>query len=168
MLESTRAKEEAVKKETAEQLDLFRRQQEEADKALLTEVGDTSDPSASGKTGSALAAESEWAINARKRKRAKEKEGLKGIKFRKSSVSEIQMASATSDTPAGNSAPTVISKEPNAVSKFPVPKDADSIKSMPPSKSHTTPSSKIIAIQGKATRDVLPGLGLAGYSSDED
>lgn len=35
IMESTRAQEAAVKKETAEQLELFRRQREEAEKALL-------------------------------------------------------------------------------------------------------------------------------------
>lgn len=89
MLESTRAKEEAVKRETTEQLDLFRRQQEEADKALLKESEEKEDGEG-GKAGSPTAGENQWAINARKRKRVKEKEVLKGVKVRKgSSTSEL-------------------------------------------------------------------------------
>ena len=84
MLESTRAKEEAVKRETTEQLDLFRRQQEEADKALLEERGEKEDGEG-GKAGSPTVGENQWAINARKRKRVKEKEVLKGVKVRKGS-----------------------------------------------------------------------------------
>ena len=92
MLESTRAKEEAVKRETTEQLDLFRRQQEEADKALLKESGEK-EGGEGGKAGSPTGGESQWAINARKRKRVKEKEVLKGVKVRK--------GSSTSETPVG-------------------------------------------------------------------
>ena len=84
MLESTRAKEEAVKRETTEQLDLFRRQQEEADKALLKESGEKEDGEG-GKAGSPTTGENQWAINTRKRKRVKEKEVLKGVKVRKGS-----------------------------------------------------------------------------------
>ncbi|KAL8689823.1 MAG: hypothetical protein Q9218_004596 [Villophora microphyllina] len=87
VLESTRAKEEAVKKETSEQLRLFRRQQEEADKELVED-------SAAGKGGSQEAispsttpkTESAWAINARKRKRAKDTDILQGLKLRKAST----------------------------------------------------------------------------------
>ncbi len=92
MLESTRAKEEAVKRETTEQLDLFRRQQEEADKALLEESGEKEDREG-GKAASPTVGENQWAINARKRKRVKEKEVLKGVKVRK--------GSSTSETPVG-------------------------------------------------------------------
>ena len=168
MLESTRAKEEAVKKETAEQLDLFRRQQEEADKASLGEGGDLSDPNATGKTGGLPAIESEWAVNAKKRKRAKEKEGLKGIKLRRSSTSETPQVSTTPDKPADSSTPSVVSKEPNAVFEPPIGKDVDSIKSTSPSESQITTSLETSVIQSKGKKEALPSLGLAGYSSDED
>ena len=85
VLESTRAKEAAVKKETTEQLDLFRRQQEEADKALLEKPTEASEVNRVG-TGGSPTGESQWAVNARKRKRVKEKEGMKGVKLRKSST----------------------------------------------------------------------------------
>lgn len=82
VLESTRAKEEAVKKETTEQLDIFRRQQEEADKAIMSEAVGLEDTSP---VGGIAPGESQWAINARKRKRAKGREALLGAKVRKTS-----------------------------------------------------------------------------------
>lgn len=171
MLESTRAKEEAVKKETAEQLDLFRRQQEEADKALLSEGGDTIDPSAPGKTGSPPAVESKWAINSRKRKRAKEKEGLKGVKLRKSSTSETSPVTATSDNRTNDLALALDSKDCKADSGSPVGKDTASIKSVSTPISNTKSLHKTSVTKAKTThtsKGGLFGLGLAGYSSGED
>lgn len=84
VLESTRAKEAAVKKETIEQLDLFRRQQEEADKALLLRDDDGTGQG----IGSSNLEEEQWKTTAKKRKRVGEKETLKGVKLRKPSTSE--------------------------------------------------------------------------------
>ncbi|KAI9732460.1 MAG: hypothetical protein M1818_007498 [Claussenomyces sp. TS43310] len=84
ILESTRREEDRVKKETAEGLEAFRRQQDEADKKLRR--------ASAGADAEATPAdeEEEWANASRKRKRAKEKEGLKGVKLRKSSSSAEQ------------------------------------------------------------------------------
>lgn len=79
-----------MRRETTEQLDLFRRQQEEADKALLGDSGDAGVVNEAGKASSPPVGEGQWAVNARKRKRVKEKEGLKGVKLRKSSTHEQQ------------------------------------------------------------------------------
>lgn len=78
VLESTRAQEAAVKKDTAEQLELFRRQREEAEKAFL------------GSTSSEVAPteEEEWTIPVRKRRRDKNKDLLIPGKKRKASVPE--------------------------------------------------------------------------------
>ncbi|KAF2813515.1 uncharacterized protein BDZ99DRAFT_412327, partial [Mytilinidion resinicola] len=73
VLESERAKEAAIRKETREQLDSFRKQQEEAEKAALAE-GDTAIPD-----------EEQLFAAGRKRKKGKEKEPLRGVKLRKSS-----------------------------------------------------------------------------------
>ncbi|KAM5453906.1 hypothetical protein MaudCBS49596_002531 [Microsporum audouinii] len=82
ILESTRAKEEALRKETSEKLELFHRQREEAEKALLdVENGNTAEPA-----GPADESDN-WAISARKRRRVKEKDGGRlGLKRRKSST----------------------------------------------------------------------------------
>ena len=84
ILESTRAKEEAVKKETAEQLNLFRRQQEDADRAMVQDTDEGVEESVVAKSGSPVNDNSPWAVN-RKRKRVKETEIVRGVKLRKSS-----------------------------------------------------------------------------------
>lgn len=86
VLESTRAHEEAVKKETREQLELFRRQQEEADRALMAQSTTNADATGVGVPGSPTGEESLWTVNARKRKRLKEKEAGKLVKQRKPSL----------------------------------------------------------------------------------
>lgn len=82
ILESTRAKEEALRKETSEKLELFHRQREEAEKALLdVENGNTAEPA-----GPADESDN-WAISTRKRRRVKEKDGGRlGLKRRRSST----------------------------------------------------------------------------------
>merc|ERR1711939_1152669 len=82
MLESTRAEEDRVHKETAEGPALFRQQQEEADKKARSgsNVGAIEE-------GSPTAEEETWIAGGRKRKRTKEKEGLKGVKIRRASTS---------------------------------------------------------------------------------
>ena len=90
VLESTRAKEAEIKKETTEQLDLFRRQQEEADKAFAAEAADGNLVS-----GGSPTEEEQWAVSGKKRRRAKEKQVLKGVKLRKmSSTSEAKPTQA--------------------------------------------------------------------------
>ncbi|KAL2043647.1 hypothetical protein N7G274_003954 [Stereocaulon virgatum] len=161
VLESTRAKEEAVKRETAEQLDLFRRQQEEADKALLEE-GFCKEEEA--KAGSPTAGESQWAVNARKRKRAKEKEGSKLVKIRRSSTSEglKRLGSASQELEKATAGPAAIDIKETEVTLSP--------KAKPEAKAtdatHTSPPTHSSAATSPRTK---PGaLGLAGYSSDED
>ncbi|MCJ1286260.1 hypothetical protein MMC26_005605 [Xylographa opegraphella] len=84
VLESTRAKEEAIKKETAEQLNLFRRQQEDADRAMAHEAGEKNADSILPQSGSPDDDDSQWTVH-RKRKRTKETEIAKGVKLRRSS-----------------------------------------------------------------------------------
>ena len=95
VLESTRAKEEAVKKETAEQLSLFRRQQEDADRAMATGAQDRDIESALPDLRSPTNDDPQWTLH-RKRKRVKETEVAKGVKLRKLS-STIQQASTSSN-----------------------------------------------------------------------
>lgn len=169
VLESTRAKEEAVKKETKEQLDLFRRQQEEADKALLDAAGNKSTV-APATAGSPPTEEGQWAVNARKRKRAKEKEVLKGVKLRKSSSTSEHVASPSTANHSILFAPNVKSKPSNSKT---VPeehqataKDANlkaSAKSRP-----SVENTSSTASSTKLTNGGLPGLGLGDYSSDDE
>ena len=177
MLESTRKKEEEVKKETSEQLDLFRRQQEEKDKELL-EGGEEPD----GKAGSPTVGEpqSPWAINARKRKRAKENEkaGLKGLKLRKSSSTceapvELSKSSLTSKAP--DVAKTEVDKDSveelrTTASKIPSATEKNTAKvsqSRPPERVATQTHPEQDKSSGPKA-SLSPGLGLAGYSSDDE
>lgn len=169
MLESTRAKEEAVKKETAEQLKLFRRQQEEADKALLSEGGDTIEPSAPGKPSSPSIVESKWAINSRKRKRAKEKEGLKGVKLRKPSTSELSPVTATSVNRLDDPAPALDPNDCKVESDSLLEENTAANIPVSIARPDTEPLDKLsVAETTQASKGTLSGLGLAGYSSDED
>lgn len=158
VLESTRKKEEDVKRETTEQLDIFRRQQEEADKAILEDSGEADDSKVDGKAGSPEAGESQWGVNARKRKRAKGKEGLKGVKIRKSSStleSPIALLEKQKDVAA-----LTVSKEDTDESA----KATDQIH--PPSTTSIRPPVTTKPEDPKST--TATGLGLVGYSSDEE
>lgn len=178
MLESTRKKEEEVKKETSEQLDLFRRQQEEKDKELL-EGGEEAD----GKAGSPTAGESQssWAVNARKRKRAKENEraGLKGLKLRKSSSTGeapvgLRTSSSTGENP--NDPRRDAGQEESVGPKGTTPGNLSTEKASvgvsappPPPPSAVTKTASPRRENSLNSKSLsTSGLGLAGYSSDED
>ena len=178
VLESTRKKEEEVKKETSEQLDLFRRQQEEKDKELL-EGGEVD-----GKAGSPTSGESQspWAVNARKRKRTKETDraGLKGLKLRKSSSTGeapvgLKASSSTGEgldisrTEAGQEK---VVESRSATSGTPSMKEKAAVGvSISPPPPQDTITTKISPKQENSSSPKplgTTGLGLAGYSSDED
>ena len=81
VLESTRAKEKAVREETKVQLEAFRKQREEEAQREL----EKSQAGAGGQgAGSPTEEEIFWAASGKKRKRAKEKGGLKGVKLQRS------------------------------------------------------------------------------------
>lgn len=166
VLESTRVKEQAVKKETSEQLDLFRRQQEEAEKALLDEGIKAGDAAASP-TGPS--SDTQWALNAKKRKRAKEDKGLKGLKIRKSS-STIEEPSGLSDKKSTkDQAPSQKDTKDsiNGHTKE-IPKSMQA--ALPQSKTadEKAPSAAVPKGPSPARPSALSGLGLADYNSDED
>jgi len=96
VLESTRAEEERVKRETKEGLATFRQRQEEADKKAR--IGSVAGPVV--EEGSPIAEEESWIAGGRKRKRTKAKEGLKGVKLRRTSTADekAKPAQMTSDT----------------------------------------------------------------------
>ncbi|KAL8863131.1 MAG: hypothetical protein Q9178_000505 [Gyalolechia marmorata] len=161
VLESTRAKEDAVKKETAEQLNLFRRQQDEADKASLDLTGTRTDASSEpGTQPETFAANSQWAINARKRKRLKDKGVLPGVKLRKSS--------STSETPT--SPLLAIPRTSSGVKDSPVQGSKAAIDQG--KASHIGDNGDVESPQVKASLDspkpTVGALGLSGYSSEED
>lgn len=164
VLESTRAKEVAIKRETAQQLDLFRRQQEEADKALFNQGGDADDANNSSTAGNIPSDESQWATNGRKRKRGKEKEVLKGVKLRKSSTNGVPLALAVK--PLGIAPASV--KNNNDVEDKSDPTTTVSlveVKAKPPPDAGDEAATKLPVEENKLAKS---HLGLGGYSSDED
>ncbi|KAH0386433.1 hypothetical protein KCU92_g2582, partial [Aureobasidium melanogenum] len=157
VMESTRAKEEAVKKETAERLEAFRRQQEDTEKASRGAAPEASNQS-EGDT---------WAFNARKRKRTKEKEAIAGLKLRKSSSSATQM------TPDGAAATPSDDKIQSPPSPAPTPANQSAKPVQPPAAAiDKAVIDKVDQAPAVATASTPPApasaLGLAAYSSDDD
>lgn len=156
MLGSTRAKEEAVRKETTEQLDIFRRQQEEADKALLSDANITGDTDTLGKSDTP-SSEAHWAINAKKRKRVKDKDGLKGVKLRKSS--------STNEAAAGLK---MGHDETRCSSDQKEETDRDALQSAVNGSDVMKESQSSAMVPSLKEQKLGVGLGLAGYSSDDE
>lgn len=139
---STRAKEAEVKKDTKEQLDAFRKQQEDAEKAAKQ-----------AETADEPAATESWAAGPRKRKKGKDKEGIGGVKVRRTS-SQAAKPEELSTVPAARELPAKAATEhadlPAATSRASAVQE-DALKPASPS----PPAAAL-------------GLGLGGYSSDED
>jgi len=135
-MEKTRREEERVKKETKEGLEAFRRQQQLADKKLTADTGNEE-------------IQEEWLAGPRKRKRTKEKEGLKGVKLRKSSTNDAKEKTSTR---------VLERKESPAPTKSSTPSKLEADKVEPetisPVKSESHPNT------GR--------LGLVNYGSDDD
>lgn len=144
VLESTRAEEERVKRETAEGLELFRRQQDEADKKARREGGGTQTDE-----GSPIA-EEEWVAAGRKRKRNKDKEGLRGVKVRRAS--------------------SAVDATTQAVKSKALKAEQSSSKDNPPNEISTSTSQAQIETSEKKSTPVpaKSGLSLVDYASDED
>ena len=162
VLESTRAKEEAVRKETTEQLGAFRRQQEEADRSLRETNGGKDLEEA----GSPTAGESIWTVGrSKKRKRVKDKDGLKGVKLRKAS-SSIHNSAGPGDINQGDETHPPGSRQ----SKSPPPDDLDteSKREVSPRENAPTEAPYTSAKPTSSIPELSTGLGLAGYSSDDN
>ncbi|KAI9840072.1 MAG: hypothetical protein M1819_000265 [Sarea resinae] len=166
VLESTRAKEEAVRRETTEQLDHFRRQQEEADKVLLAEAGQVS--TVTGGSQSPPVEEEQWVISGRKRKKGKDKEVLKGVKLRKSSSTNSVPSTISPKHAASEAAKEKVvdeSRDDSQKAKDIIEKAV--VQPRPPTDQPMKQAAKASA--GKpATQPAVLGLGLGGYSSDDD
>ena len=151
MLESTRKREAEVKKQTSEQLDLFRLQQKKVDKAVL-EQGDEAQE---GDRARGAEDEQKWAVNKGKRKRVEEKKVLKGFKLRKASSSAHDGEGSVVDAKDTPPAKEIIIASPTTTAP------AVTLPSKVAEPLVPTPTST-------STKPVAVGLGLAGYSSDEE
>lgn len=162
VLESTRAKEEALKKETAEQVSLFRRQQEEADRAILNQTNDTEGGTATGKANDLTGGDYQWATNTWKKRKRVEKEGLKGIKLRKASSMESSLPSENTT----NEFDQAKARHEDAVEKKTRSEIVIGEKPASYPKSVDDKAKKTLVPQ--KDKAVQPSLGLAAYSSDEE
>ena len=163
VLESTRAKEDAIKKETNEQLEAFRRQQETADQSLL--LGDESTNSSNVQGPSPPSENTEWGAGIRKRKRLRENNLLKAVKARKPSTS-IEATSEKISTGDGSSK-TTLHATPSSKSQQVSEGAAKPSTSKPVVE---TKPPKTIPVQTPRESEPKPGglLGLGAYDSDDD
>lgn len=186
LLESTRAKEAALKKETAEQLAAFRRQREEADRALLESSTTGEHPNSSGGPSRSMVEEEQWTISGRKRKRNK-KDLLFPAKVSRSSATDA--ANPSSERKVSSDATSPPARAGEQEEKLAHPPTSTS----PPSKIRTDPKPlgdtspappkreedhPVSPEQGKNPADSkesevkaahpAPSLGLVAYSSDEE
>ncbi|KAE8378103.1 N-terminal domain of NEFA-interacting nuclear protein NIP30-domain-containing protein [Aspergillus bertholletiae] len=166
IMESTRAQEAAVKKETAEQLEAFRRHREEAEKVALEEGTADVTPAAEGE---------DWKIPARKRRRDKKDLLLPGKK-RKSTAEGAGETLSTGEQNADQK-----EKSPGKDDKQSVPPLANAAnveESHPPVNTATSASAAQVGdvkaaspeqTEKKQTAKPAPiSLGLSGYSSDSE
>ena len=172
VLESTRREESTIKKQTKEQLDAFRRQQIEADRALKEVEGEVgADTISEEKLG--------WGKGG-KRKRREGRGGL-GIKRRESSTQEgvgtIRGEKAVGSVEKGGSKGDIDTKSDVAIAK----KSEDQAAPKSVHKDQAVKEEKVeVSLQKAKQKDeagatastpkvkVGLNLGLGGYSSDED
>ncbi|EDU44456.1 Nefa-Nip30-N multi-domain protein [Pyrenophora tritici-repentis] len=141
VLEKKRLEEARVRKETSEQLELFRRQREEEERKARGLEEQSSEAPQDEDAG-------QWAAVGRKRKKAPETGLLKGVKLRKSS----SVPEGNKPTEKANAtAPSTTSSEMTTESSVTPPVNTTKPSSVPPSK----------------TANLL-SLGLGYASSDED
>lgn len=141
VLESSRSKEAEVKKETREQLDAFRRQREEAEKAARDD-----------ETVDAPPATEVWSVGPRKRKKGRETEGVGGLKLRITSTADNAGKAGASPQPM------IAQPTQTATNPATEPRKTDSVKG----------AVQTVSQKSVAKPQSTPVLGLAAYSSDED
>lgn len=166
VLESTRAKEAAVKRETSEQLEIFRRQREEVDKVLLDETNTGKDDEVRNSGGGSPVEEESWATSGKKRRRGKDKETLKGIKLRKtSSAGENSPRQEGAKTGEKTSAERIETSKAIQESTFAEHSSQNKSEQLDSKNKQTIPG--VGSSISNATK-LPPALGLGDYSSDED
>ena len=136
--EAARAKELAEKRATKEGLDEFRKQQEEAERAAKEQEGAVSPPTVT----------ESWSVGPRKRKKGKEKDGIGGLKIRRTSTGEKAKKLEDTATPDNQTASSKIQEQQSSVKE-----QSDKRPASTPPVSPPAPAA---------------GLGLGAYSSDED
>ncbi|PGH15596.1 hypothetical protein AJ79_02378 [Helicocarpus griseus UAMH5409] len=184
VLESTRAQEAALKRETREQLEIFHRQRQEADKVSVDTA--TTDPKSAG--AASPPEEEQWTISGRKRRRAKDKDPFPGVKLRKGSSTDVKSSGASKSPPEttpqqarSTPNPKETSKGTNILENPEKPakpaKPAKPVKLAKPEKAEepeklgepeTTKAKEDTKETKKTPAPVSSALGLGAYSSDDD
>lgn len=165
VLESTRAKEAALKQETTQQLDAFRRQQDEAERVARL---------AGNNEGDTTAEEEHWVSAGRKRKKGKDKESLMGIKIRRKSSTGEKAApepgsKAHSGSPDDTHTQAANSTTPKATSQEPTAEVvAKTVSPRPKAEIDVAGSANGKGTQTQKLKATPVALGLGAYSSDED
>ena len=136
--QAARAKELAEKRATKEGLDEFRKQQEEAERAAKEQEGAVSPPTVT----------ESWSVGPRKRKKGKERDGIGGLKIRRTSTGEQAKKVGDTATPDNQTASSKVQEQPSSVKEQSDKKPASTPPVSPPAPA--------------------AGLGLGAYSSDED
>jgi hypothetical protein len=142
--ERARAKELAEKKHTKEHLEEFRKQQEEAERVAKELDAAAAAPPTVSET---------WAVGPRKRKKGKEKDGIGGLKIRRTSTGEKAKDIGDAKT---NDQAAVPSRVTPVVADKSTEKSSEKVADKPAASESPSPPA------------TAAGLGLGAYSSDED
>jgi len=110
-MDAKRKEEAAVKKDTLEQLDLFRKQQEEAERKALEEESN----------GPPVAEDAQWIASGRKRKKGPEGGLLKGVRLKKTTSNFDNNAAAKTNVQTDSKAATASGKSSSGETKAPSP-----------------------------------------------
>ncbi|KAK3672665.1 hypothetical protein LTR78_007477 [Recurvomyces mirabilis] len=149
VMESSRSKEAEVKKDTKEQLEAFRKQQEDAEKAAQQDEG----------SAEVTETTSTWSVGPRKRKK-EQNAGFGGVKVRRTST-------AKQEEPSTTNKPIPPSKGEKNVDLKPSP----TVHSASEKKANIPEPGHVASSPTSARKPSTPPaatLGLGAYSSDED
>ncbi|KAJ5098979.1 hypothetical protein N7532_005980 [Penicillium argentinense] len=155
VLESTRAQEAAVKKDTADQLEAFRKQREEAEKVTL---GSTD-------LNVAPAEHDEWSIPARKRRREKKDLLLPGKK-RKASEAGAKEGQAERKSSQSGDVKNDKDLDANSAKYSGDTRETSTASEKKGANDKSQPETKELVKPAPAPAST--GLGLVGYGSDSD
>lgn len=159
VLESTRAEEAAVKKDTADQLEVFRKQREEAEKALLGPTSSDVTP----------AVEEEWTIPARKRRRDKGRDLLPGKKRKESATESSEKPSAPKEQERVAAKPQEKTNTVTTSGKTGASQAAEkTAKATPADTQKPSSTDKDQADTKQPAKPAPVSLGLAAYGSESD
>lgn len=138
-----------MNKDTRDQLEAFRKRQEEAEKAAKQDEGE----------GEQIKADTTWAVASRKRKKVKEQDSVGGVKIPRTSTAEVK--SSMGGAALGTGSDDSSGNHKDAASAL---AGQEAVKPVNAAKLGADVAPKAT----KTTPPPAPTLGLGAYSSDED